>query len=69
MKKATYDGKMVLVRQVKSAIGRNPKQRATLRGLGLRKINHVKRLQDTPEIRGMIFKVQDMVYVESAEKE
>ena len=57
-----------MVCQVKSAIGRNPKQRATLRGLGLRGINQVKYLKDSPEIRGMIFKVDDMLRVEYLDK-
>lgn len=56
--------KTVKVTQVKSAIGRIPKHRATLKGLGLRKINHTVELEDTPSVRGMINQVQYMVKVE-----
>jgi len=50
--------------QTKSSIGRLPKHKATLRGLGLRKINHTVELEDTPCVRGMINKVYYMVKVE-----
>jgi large subunit ribosomal protein L30 len=55
--------KKVRVKQVKSEIGYNRKQRATLRGLGLRRINHLVELEDTPSIRGMIYKVRHLVVV------
>ncbi len=55
------------VTQVRSSIGRPPKHRATLKGLGLFKRGNTKILQDTPEIRGMIFKVQHLVSVEPVE--
>ena len=54
----------VKVTQVKSAIGRLPKHKATLRGLGLRRINHTVELEDTACVRGMINQVQYMVKVE-----
>jgi len=54
----------IKVKQTKSAIGRLPKHKATLKGLGLRKINHTVELEDTPCIRGMINKVSYMVKVE-----
>lgn len=56
--------KTVKVTQLKSAIGRLPKHRATLKGLGLRRINHTVELEDTPSVRGMINKVYYMVKVE-----
>lgn len=56
--------KTVKVTQTKSAIGRLPKHRATLRGLGLRRINHTVELEDTPSVRGMINRVNYMVKVE-----
>jgi large subunit ribosomal protein L30 len=56
--------KTVKVTQVKSSIGRLPKHRATLRGLGLRRINHTVELEDTPSVRGMINKVYYMIKVE-----
>lgn len=55
--------KKVRVKQIKSQIGFNRKQRATLRGLGLRRINHLVELEDTPSIRGMIYKVRHLVVV------
>ncbi|ASA56116.1 MULTISPECIES: 50S ribosomal protein L30 [Vibrio] len=54
----------IKVTQTKSSIGRLPKHKATLRGLGLRRINHTVELEDTPCVRGMINKVQYMVKVE-----
>ncbi|RUO23061.1 50S ribosomal protein L30 [Aliidiomarina minuta] len=56
--------KTVKVTQTKSAIGRLPKHKATLRGLGLRRINHTVELEDTVSIRGMINRVNYMVKVE-----
>jgi large subunit ribosomal protein L30 len=49
---------------VKSQIGYDRRQRATLRGLGLRRLNHCVELEDTPAVRGMIFKVSHLVVVE-----
>jgi large subunit ribosomal protein L30 len=57
------EGKTVKVQQVKSAIGYDRKQRATLRGLGLRKLHKVRELEDTPAVRGMINKVRHLVVV------
>ncbi|MEC7452536.1 MAG: 50S ribosomal protein L30 [Pseudomonadota bacterium] len=53
----------IKVKQTKSAIGRQPKHKATLKGLGLRKINHVRELEDTPAVRGMINRVYYMVEI------
>ena len=55
--------KTVKIQQVKSEIGYNRKQRATLRGLGIRKMNQVSELEDTPAVRGMINKVRHLVVV------
>ena len=52
------------VTQVKSTIGTKPKQRGTLRALGLRGIGKTNTLPDRPEIRGMIAKVPHLVRVE-----
>ena len=57
-------GKALKVTQVKSNIGIKPKQRGTLRALGLRRINHTVELPDRPEIRGMIARVPHLVTVE-----
>ena len=51
------------VKQVRSEIGYTQRQRATLVGLGLRRINHVVELEDTPSVRGMIAKVGHLVVV------
>ena len=53
----------VRVKQVRSAIGFNRRQRATLRGLGLRRLHQVVELEDTPAVRGMIGKVSHLVIV------
>ena len=57
------EGKTVKIQQVKSAIGYNRAQRATLVGLGLRKIRQIRELEDTPAVRGMINKVRHLVVV------
>lgn len=57
------DGKTVKIQQVKSAIGFDRRQRATLRGLGLRKMQQISELEDTPAVRGMINKVRHLVVV------
>ena len=46
--------KQITVKLTKSVIGCTDKQKATIKGLGLRKINHVKTLENTPAVRGMI---------------
>ena len=53
----------IKVKQIGSPIRRTKDQRATLVGLGLNKMHKVAELQDTPEVRGMIRKVQHMVQV------
>ncbi len=53
----------VRVRQVKSASGHKRDQGRTLRALGLRRIHQVVEHEDTPQIRGMIFKVRHLVEV------
>jgi large subunit ribosomal protein L30 len=49
---------------VRSAIGAKPKQRGTLRALGLRRIDQTVEHTDRPEIRGMLAKVPHLVRVE-----
>ena len=56
--------KKLKVTLVKSAIGCKATHRATVRGLGLKRINHTVELQDTPAIRGMINKVYYLVKCE-----
>ena len=57
------EGKTVTVTLVKSPIGFQKVQGKVVQGMGLRRINHSVTLQDTPEIRGMIFKVRHLVTV------
>lgn len=52
------------VTQIRSVIGIGKKHQATVRGLGLRRINHTVELEDTPAVRGMINKVNYLVRVE-----
>jgi large subunit ribosomal protein L30 len=54
----------VRVTQVKSAIGYNHKQRLTLRGLGIRRMNHSVELDATPPVLGMIRKISHLLKVE-----
>ena len=49
---------------VKSEIGSDQRQRRTLRGLGLRRLQQTVELRDAPAVRGMIRKVQHLVRVE-----
>lgn len=53
---------------VRSPIDRTQKQKDTVRGLGLRRLNSSKVLEDTPAVRGMIRKVQHLVAVEPADE-
>ncbi|MGB4345516.1 MAG: 50S ribosomal protein L30 [Burkholderiaceae bacterium] len=55
----------VKVTLVKGLIGTRESHRATVRGLGLRGINSVSELEDTPSVRGMINKVSYLVKVVS----
>ncbi|NUU03781.1 50S ribosomal protein L30 [Herbaspirillum robiniae] len=55
----------IKVKLVKGLIGTRQDHRATVRGLGLRRVNSVSELQDTPSVRGMINKVSYLVKVVS----
>ena len=57
----------LLVTQTKSTIGCKPKQRGTMRALGLRGIGQSNTLPDRPEIRGMIARVPHLITVEEVE--
>ena len=46
--------KQITVKLKRSVIGCTDTQKATIKGLGLRKINHTKTLENTPAVRGMI---------------
>ena len=55
----------IKVKLVKGLIGTKESHRATVRGLGLRKLNSESTLEDTPAVRGMINKVAYLVKVVS----
>lgn len=56
--------KTIKITQTKSSIGRLPAHKATLTGLGLRRIGHTVEREDTPSVRGMVNRVYYMVKVE-----
>ena len=53
----------IKVKQVRSEIGYNRRQRATLLGLGIRRMHQVVDVEDTPSVRGMIAKLNHLVVV------
>jgi large subunit ribosomal protein L30 len=57
------DKKTLTVKLVKSVAGTRQSHRDTVRGLGLRKVNSQRVLEDTPAVRGMINKVSYLVLV------
>lgn len=59
--------KQLRVTYVKSSIGNEKSQKVTVRSLGLRKLNHTVVVNDTPQVRGMIYKVRHLVRVEEVE--
>ena len=54
----------IKIRWKKSEIGYDRSQRATLRGLGFRRLGQLVEREDTPAVRGMIHKVRHLVVVE-----
>ena len=63
-KKVATKNATLSVTLIISFYGRLPAHRATVNGLGLKRINHTVELQDTPEVRGMINKVSYLLKVE-----
>jgi len=57
---------VIRAKQVKSAIGYAKDQKATIVGLGFRRLHQVVELEDTASIRGMLNKVKHLVQVEEA---
>ena len=55
--------KKIKIKQTKSLIGCTTKQKACVKGLGLRRINHSVDIVDSPETRGMIKVVKHMVEI------
>jgi large subunit ribosomal protein L30 len=64
-KAKTAQAKTLKVTLVRSIIGTKETHRATVRGLGLRRINHTVEVEDTPAVRGMINKVFYLVKCEA----
>ncbi len=56
------------IKYIKSAIGYNAKQKATIQALGFRRLQQTVEHEDTPVIRGMINKVSHLVSVETVEE-
>lgn len=56
--------KKLRLTQIKSSIGRLPKHKDCLRGIGLRRIHHTVEIIDTPSNRGMVNKVAYLLKVE-----
>ena len=57
------NNKKITVKLIRSPIGQKSNHRATVRGLGLRKVNSIRSLEDTLAVRGMINKVSYMVEI------
>ena len=55
--------KKIKVRLIKGLAGCKESHRATVRGLGLRRVNHTVELTDTPAVRGMINKIYYLVQI------
>jgi large subunit ribosomal protein L30 len=53
----------IVVKQVRSAARRPAVQTATLKGLGLNKMNRVRELEDTPSVRGMVHSIRHLVEI------
>jgi large subunit ribosomal protein L30 len=54
---------MLKIQYYRSAIGFNEAQKRVVKGLGFRKLNTVRELEDTPELRGMLAKIPHLVRV------
>jgi large subunit ribosomal protein L30 len=63
-KKTAGSGKTIKIRQVRSGIGFEKSQKATLRALGLVKIGRVREFPDNPAIRGMAAVISHLVVIE-----
>ncbi|RPI25905.1 MAG: 50S ribosomal protein L30 [Acidobacteria bacterium] len=63
MAKAMKAPKMLKITYFRSAIGRDARQKAVVRGLGFTKLNQVVERPDTPEIRGMVAKICHLVKI------
>ena len=66
MAKSRKKSATLKIKMIGSMIGSNDKQRATVRGLGLRRIHQVVERIDTPEVRGMVKKIPQLVAIVEA---
>lgn len=62
-KKSDAAKKTIVVKQVRSAARRPAVQTATLKGLGLNKLNRTRELEDTPSVRGMVNSISHLVQI------
>ncbi|MFB3905156.1 MAG: 50S ribosomal protein L30 [Acidobacteriota bacterium] len=63
MAKAKKAPKMLKITYFRSAIGRDKRQKAVVKGLGFTRLNQVVERVDTPEIRGMVAKISHLVKI------
>jgi large subunit ribosomal protein L30 len=63
------ESRRLRITQIKSGIGYDQRQKATLRTLGFRRLNQTVELADTPAVRGMVRKVSHLVRVEEVAEE
>lgn len=56
--------KKIRVKQIKSGIGRPLRQKRTLRALGIKKMNQSVELEATPQVLGMVNKIQHLLVIE-----
>ena len=61
--KSTGSASKIRVRQVRSGIGFDRTQKATLRALGLGKLGRTRELSDNPQVRGMLAKIPHLVVI------
>ena len=55
--------KTIVVKQIRSAARRPAVQTATMKGLGLNKLNRTRELEDTPSVRGMVNSISHLVQI------
>ena len=53
----------IQIKLVRSGIGFPEKQKKVIKGLGFKRLNHIVTRPDTPEIRGMVFKIRHLVEI------
>ncbi len=58
--------KTIKITLLRSTIGLDPRHKGTIRALGLRRIRQTVEQADTPQLRGMLYKVAHLVKVEAA---